>query len=145
MNDITAIHTLLEQARDAWNRGDGAAYGQTFTADATDVTFVGTIYVGAKEIGDAHQALFDSFLKGSKLHMEIVDIRFYGPDTAVAVTRGDVFKGKPKKLGKVQTYTIVRDTDGQWRVAAIQKTKRQSLMEAISFKFQPATKPKANH
>ncbi|MFI6316476.1 SgcJ/EcaC family oxidoreductase [Nonomuraea sp. NPDC050556] len=145
MNDITAIHTLLEQARDAWNRGDGAAYGQTFTEDATDVTFVGTVYVGAQEIGDAHQALFDSFLKGSKLHMEIVDIRFYGPDTAVAVTRGDVFKGKPKKLGKVQTYTIVRDTDGQWRVAAIQKTKRQSLMEAISFKFQPATKPKAHH
>lgn len=145
MNDITAIHTLLEQARDAWNRGDGIAYGKTFTADATDVTFVGTIYQGAKEIGDAHQVLFDSFLKGSKLHMEIVDIRFYGQDTAVAVTRGDVFKGKPKKLGKVQTYTIVRDTDGQWRVAAIQKTKRQSLMEAISFKFQPATKPKAHH
>ncbi|WP_214412723.1 SgcJ/EcaC family oxidoreductase [Sphaerisporangium fuscum] len=143
-NDTAAIRALLERARDAWNRGDGAAYGRTFTADATDVTFVGTIYQGGEEIGRAHQALFDSFLKGTSLTMEIVDIRFYGAHTAVVVSRGDVHKGKPKKLGKVQTYTIVREADGEWRVAAIQKTKRQSLMEAISFRFQPATKPRTS-
>ncbi|WP_433247723.1 SgcJ/EcaC family oxidoreductase [Streptosporangium sp. CA-135522] len=141
--DIAAVRALLERTCDAWNRGDGAAYGTAFTDDATDVTFVGTIYQGAQEIGAAHQVLFDSFLKGTRLAMEIVDIRFYGADTAVAVTRGDTYKGRPKKLGKVQTYTIVRGADGRWRIAAIQKTKHQSLMEAVSFRFQPASKPRA--
>ena len=135
------IRTLLQQTVDAWNRGDGTAYGAAFTDDATDVTFVGTIYRGGKEIGEAHQVLFDSFLKGTRLAMEVLEIRFYGPSAAVAVTRGDTYKGKPKKLGKVQTYLLVRGEDGRWKIAAIQKTKHNALMEGISFRFQPKTKP----
>ncbi|MET9339659.1 SgcJ/EcaC family oxidoreductase [Nonomuraea sp. NPDC003804] len=142
-SDTAAVRALLERAREAWDRGDGTAYGAQFTADATDVTFVGSVYRGGAEIGRAHQVLFDSFLKGSRLAMEIIDIRFYGPDTAVVVSRGDVYKSRPKKLGKVQTYTVVREAGGQWRIAAIQKTKRQGLMEAISFMFQPATRPRS--
>jgi uncharacterized protein (TIGR02246 family) len=140
--DLVAIRTLLEQSQDAWNRGDGTAYGELFTDDATDVTYVGTAYRGGPEIGRAHQALFDSFLKGSRLAIEIVDIRFLGADTAVVVTRGDVHKGRPKKLGKIATYTLIRES-GRWRIAAVQKTQHKGLMEAISFRFQPATKPAA--
>jgi uncharacterized protein (TIGR02246 family) len=141
--DLAAIRTVLQRSQDAWNRGDGAAYGACFSDDATDVTFVGTVYHGADEIGRAHQALFDSFLKGTQLVMEILEIRRYGADTAVVVTRGEVAKGTPKKLGKLATYTLVREADGQWRIAAVQKTKHKGLMEAVSFKFQPATKPAA--
>lgn len=140
-SEIDAIHAVLKRSQEAWNRGDGAAYGDCFTADATDVTFAGTVYHGAAEIGRAHQALFDSFLKDTRLTIEIVEIRRYGADTAVVVTRGEVAKGTPGKLGKLATYTLVRDTDGEWRIAAVQKTKHKRLMEAVSFKFQPATKP----
>lgn len=139
--DTTAIRALIERSQDAWGRGDGAAYGACFTADATDVTYVGTVYHGGDEIGAAHQALFDSFLKGSRLHVEILEVRRYGADAAVVVTRGDVSKGEPKKLGKLATYTVVRDTEGNWLIAAVQKTQHKPIMEAISFKFQPATRP----
>ncbi|MFI6597843.1 SgcJ/EcaC family oxidoreductase [Nonomuraea sp. NPDC050536] len=137
------IRDLLHRTVEAWNSADGTAYGEFFTEDATDVTFVGTIYRGGKEIGSAHQVMFDSFLKGTRLAMEIVDIRFYGPDTAVAVTRGETYKGKPKKPGKVATYLIVRGADGEWRIAAVQKTKRNALLEGISFRFQPKSRPRA--
>ncbi|MRH87896.1 SgcJ/EcaC family oxidoreductase [Nocardia sp. SYP-A9097] len=139
--DTTAIRALIELTQDAWNRGDGAAYGACFTADATDVTYVGTVYHGGTEIGQAHQALFDTFLKGTRLTVEILEIRCYGSDTAIVVTRGESSKGEPKKLGKLATYTVVRDTDGQWRIAAVQKTQHKPFMEAVSFKFQPATRP----
>jgi uncharacterized protein (TIGR02246 family) len=139
--DIAAIRDLLQQSQNAWNRGDGAAYAACFTADATDVTFVGTVYRSGAEIGRAHQALFAGFLKGTRLSLEILDIRRYGTDAAVVVTRGDVAKKTPRRLGKLATYTVVRDTDGAWRIAAVQKTQRKPLMEAISFRFQPATKP----
>jgi len=139
--EVAAIRDLLRQSQEAWNRGDGAAYGACFTDDATDVTFVGTVYRGGGEIGRAHQALFDSFLKGTRMSLRILDIRRYGPDTAVVVTRGDVAKTTPRRLGKLATYTVVRDTDGRWRIAAVQKTRHRPLMERISFLFQPSTKP----
>ncbi|MEU9017972.1 SgcJ/EcaC family oxidoreductase [Actinomadura sp. NPDC048394] len=141
MTDETAIRALFEQLTDAWARGDGAAYGACFTADATYITYVGTLYRGAEEIGAAHQALFDSFLKGTKLACEIVDIRMTAPGSAVVVTRGDTYKKAPGKLKKLQTNTVVRCADGRWRLAAFQNTLHKSLMEAVSFRFQPATKP----
>ena len=139
-----AIRDLLLRSQAAWNDGDGAAYAACFTADATDITFVGTVYRSAADIGRAHQALFDSFLKGTRLSLEILDIRRYGADAAVVVTRGDVARKSPRRLGKLATYTVVRDrpgTDDAWRIAAVQKTQRKPLMEAISFRFQPATRP----
>ncbi|WP_030440500.1 SgcJ/EcaC family oxidoreductase [Actinoplanes subtropicus] len=143
MTDDTAIRAVIERSQDAWNRGDGAAYGACFTADATDVTFAGTVYHGGAEIGRAHQALFDSFLKGTRLLVEILEVRRYGAGAAVVLTRGESAKGGSAKLGKLATYTVVRDGDGEWRIAAVQKTQRKPLMEAISFKFQPATRPAA--
>ncbi|WP_067701758.1 SgcJ/EcaC family oxidoreductase [Nocardia jejuensis] len=139
-SDTTAIRSLIERSRQAWGRGDGAAYGACFTADATDVTYAGTVYHGGDEIGAAHQALFDSFLKGTSLTVEILEIRRYGADTAIVVTRGESARGEAKKLGKLATYTVIRES-GQWLIAAVQKTRHKPIMEAISFKFQPATRP----
>ena len=71
----------------------------------------------------ANRALWAKFLKGTRLADQILDMRFYGPDTAVVTSRGDTYKGKrPKKLTKIQTYTLVRESDGQWRIAAFHNT-----------------------
>ncbi|MET7772689.1 SgcJ/EcaC family oxidoreductase [Nocardia sp. NPDC005366] len=141
--DTAAIRALIQRSQDAWDRGDGAAYGACFTDDATDVTYMGAVYHGGAEIGRGHQALFDSFLKGTRLTVEIIEIRRYNGDTAVVVTRGESAKRAPKKLGKLATYTVVRDADGQWRIAAVQKTRRRALMEALTFTLQPASRPAA--
>ncbi|WP_431040488.1 SgcJ/EcaC family oxidoreductase [Streptomyces sp. P1-3] len=138
---VTAVRALLDGLTDAWNRGDGAAYGARFTDDATYVTYIGTVYRGGDEIGAAHQALFDSFLKGTRLASEVDGIRFYGPDVAVVITRGDTYKGTLGKLTKVQTYTVIRQANGEWRVAAFQNTKHKSLMEAFNFTVQPGARP----
>ncbi|MET7477523.1 SgcJ/EcaC family oxidoreductase [Streptomyces sp. NPDC005648] len=143
--DTAEIRALLERSVAAWNRGDGTAYGEQFTADATDVTYVGTVYRGGFEIGRAHQALFDSFLKGTELAIEPIDLRLLGQDTAVVVTRGEVYKGRrPKRLGKLATYVVARETDGRWRIAAVQKTRHRPLLEALSFRARPATRPTAH-
>lgn len=142
--DTKAIRALLDRLTEAWNRGDGTAYAAGFTDDATYITFVGTLYHGVDDIGGAHQTLFDSLLKGTRLASEIIEIRFYSADTAVVITRGDTYKGKPGKLSKIQTYTVVRQADGQWLIAAFQNTQHKKLMEAISFKIQPKTKPRAD-
>ncbi|THA76008.1 SgcJ/EcaC family oxidoreductase [Streptomyces sp. A0642] len=144
--DTAAVHALLRRSADAWAAGDGAAYGACFTEDATDVTYVGTVYHGGSEIGRAHQALFDSFLKDTRLDTDVVSLRFHGPGSAVAVTRGAVRKhgAKTGRLDKIATYTLVRRADSSWGIAAVQKTTRRPLMEAFSFRMRPATRPAAS-
>ncbi|MEV4576844.1 SgcJ/EcaC family oxidoreductase [Nonomuraea jabiensis] len=136
------IQDLFAELEDAWNRGDGAAYGACFTQDATYTTFVGTVYHGRDDLAAGHQALFDTVLKGTKMFNEIAEVRFHGPGTAVATGRGDVAKKRPAKLTKVQTYTLVREADGRWRIASFHNTRRRPLMEAVSFRYVPASRPR---
>lgn len=144
-DDTAAITGVMTRLNETWARHDADAYGSLFTQDATYVTFVGTYYSGRVDIVNSHRILFAKYLKGTKLAGEIVDIRFYGPDTAVVTGRGDTYKGSraPKKLSKVQTLTFVREADGQWRIAAFHNTQRKPLMEAISFKTSPGLIPAA--
>ncbi|MFI8392756.1 hypothetical protein [Streptomyces sp. NPDC085540] len=39
---------------------------------------------------------------------------------------------------------MVREADGQWRIAAFQNTQRQPVMEKISFLLSPGTIPGAD-
>ncbi|MFD3707183.1 SgcJ/EcaC family oxidoreductase [Nocardia sp. NPDC058658] len=143
-DDQRAVTEVIAGLVDAWRRHDADAYGAAFTQDATYVTFVGTYYRGRHDITESHRILFAKYLKGTQLADEILGIRFLGPDTAVVTGRGDSYKGaRPKKLTKVQTYTLIREPSGQWRVAAFQNTKRKPLMEAISFKTAPGLIPSA--
>jgi len=60
----------------------------------------------------------------------------------VLTSSGDTYKGgRPERLGKVQTFTIVRRPDGAWRIAAFQNTKRRPLLEELSFRLAPAARP----
>ncbi len=135
-DDRTAVLAVIDALVTAWGRQDAEAYGRLFTADATYVTWVGTHYRGRRDIVASHRALFTTFVKGTRLADEVLDVRFPGPATAVVTGRGEIYKGeRPKRLTKVQTYVLVREDDGSWRIAAFQNTKRRPLMEAVSFRF----------
>ncbi|MFE2288320.1 SgcJ/EcaC family oxidoreductase [Streptomyces sp. NPDC059443] len=141
---VASVQTVLDHLVTAWERHDAEAYGDLFTEDATYITYVGTFYRGRHDIVESHRTLFAGFLKGTRLADEILDIRFYGPDVAVVNGRGDTYKGKrPEKLIKIQTYTLVREGDGRWRIAAFQNTKRKPLMESVSYRFAPGLVPAA--
>ncbi|GAA4064871.1 SgcJ/EcaC family oxidoreductase [Actinomadura miaoliensis] len=140
------VCATLDALTEAWGRGDADAYGALFTDDATYTTYVGTHYQGRRDITEGHRALFGGFLKGTKLADSFLGIRFYGNATAIVTSRGDTYDGSPKKpgeLSKTQTYTLVRQDDGHWRIAAFHNTKRQPVMERISFLFSPDTRPQA--
>ncbi|WP_240777961.1 SgcJ/EcaC family oxidoreductase [Nonomuraea basaltis] len=137
---------VLEQLTGAWSRSDADAYGALFTGDATYTTYVGTHYQGRRDITEAHRALFGGFVKGTKLADSYLGIRFYGPGTAIVTSRGDTYDGEPKQpgeLSKTQTYTLIRQDDGAWRIAAFHNTQRQPVMERISFLFAPQSQPQA--
>lgn len=142
--DLQGVCDTLAETAAAWGRGDADAYGETFTENGTYTTFVGTHYVGRRDITEGHRALFDGFVKGSKLTDSYLGIRFFGGDVAIVTTRGDRYEGdRPQELSKTQTYTMVKERDGEWKIAAFHNTQRQRVMERFSFLYDSATKPEA--
>ncbi|WP_354645154.1 SgcJ/EcaC family oxidoreductase [Kitasatospora camelliae] len=99
---------------------------------------------GRRDTTEAHRALFHDFLKDTALADSYLGVRFHGPDTAVVTGRGDSYTGTPRnpaELTKTQSSTLVRQEDRQWRIAAFHNTRRQNVMERISFLYDPATRP----
>lgn len=48
------ITATLNRIAEAWNAGDGSAYGAEFTDDATYVTFAGDVLRGRTAIAETH-------------------------------------------------------------------------------------------
>src|ERR1700722_17195014 len=62
-----AVHDVMARLREAWERGDGEAYGSLFSEDAQYVTAPGERMHGRKSIAGSHQKIFDTFFKKTKL------------------------------------------------------------------------------
>lgn len=124
--DEAAIRALFQALLDAWGRGDGKAYGDLFTEDADYVAFDGSHTRGRAAIADSHQALFDTWLKGTRLVGQIQGLRFLGPDTAlVHATGGTIFPGQKDGRGRrpsIQTLVAVK-RDGAWIFTAFHNTR----------------------
>lgn len=143
-DDLRAVCGTIAAMTAAWDRNDADAFGATFTENATYTTFLGTHYAGRRDLTEAHRALFAGFLKGTELADSFLGVRFFGDDVAIVTSRGDRYEDdRPAELSKTQTYTLVREADAHWRIASFHNTKRQPVMERVSFLFDPATKPEA--
>ena len=66
---------LAARLEEAWNAGDGVAFGAAFTADADFVTVRGELHQGREAIARGHQGIFDSIYAGSRVEYTVVDTR----------------------------------------------------------------------
>lgn len=127
---------------EAWGAQDAQAYGAAFTESATYTTWVGTHHAGREDIIEGHRALFDGPLSGTQLADSFLGIELITDDVAVITTRGDTYEGdEPGDLSKVQTYTMVRQDDGEWLIASFHNTQRSPLMERVQFLMVPDSTP----
>lgn len=125
-HDDAGIRASLERMAAAWDAGDARAFADEFTEDASYVIYVGLVYQGRDEIERGHQPVFEKWQKGSRMSMLVRSIRLLDATTAVVLTEGGIGRGRVRR-DKVQTYTFVRGTDGRWRCAAFQNTKKNRL------------------
>lgn len=139
--EICALVAALSQA---WAAHDAEAYGAAFTPGATYTTFMGTHYDSREDIVRSHRALFDGPLEGTRLADSFLGVDLVTDDVAVVTTRGDTYEGEePGDLTKVQTYTVVRQADGNWLIASFHNTQRSPVMERIQFLMEPDSRPSA--
>lgn len=77
--DEQAIRALIDQQVKGWAAGDPAAYASVFTADADYITFLGSHYTGRDAIAASYVPLFRRLLKGTRLLIDITEVRFLTP------------------------------------------------------------------
>lgn len=129
-SDDAAIRSVIQKAADAWENGDGEAYGEPFAEDADYVTFGGMRLRGREQIAALHQQLFDGPLAGSRLQLQIESVRFLTPDVALAHVSGGIIEAGQDALtsdrNSLQSLVLTR-RDGKWQVAGCQVTRIQAM------------------
>jgi uncharacterized protein (TIGR02246 family) len=125
-DDEAAIHELFRAMGDAWARGDGAGYAAVCTDDARYVTASGLRLTGRRAIAEAHQRIFDTALRGTRLDIDHpIELQPVVPTVVLAHATGTVvFPGtddqRPRGTGML---TIVAVDDGDaWRFVSFSNT-----------------------
>jgi uncharacterized protein (TIGR02246 family) len=126
--DETAIRNIIQEEVDTWNKGDGEGYSRRFAADGTFTNIRGMFFTGHQAFLDRHIEIFEGMFRGTKLHQEVVSIKFVRPDVAIVETltwvSGFPKGGSPPNIhldakGRITTrllQVMVKD-GGEWKIA----------------------------
>ena len=112
---ISAVHSVLDAQRDAWNRGDIEGYMGGYARSA-DITFVSgdTITRGWQTVHDRYKKNYDSREKMGTLTFSDLETRVLGTDAAVTIGRWHLQRTADQPHGR---FTLVfRRTGRNWRI-----------------------------
>lgn len=87
MNPLEIGRSAAGRLQEAWNAGDGDAYGSAFSPDSDFVTIRGEFHRGRQAIARGHQAIFDTIYAKSTVTYEVVDARALGDSVVLAHLR----------------------------------------------------------
>ena len=114
---------VLARLEQAWNAGDGNAFGAPYRDNASFVTIRGELAHGA-EIGAGHEQIFATIYAGSTNHMELLEAQRVSDDVIIATSRNTLEAPHGPLAGvhaAMSTSVLVR-TEGEWRIAATENT-----------------------
>lgn len=124
-NDDLAVRSLVARASEV--QGDPDSLLALHTEDTAIVNIAGRRVLGREPLAQAMAAAMASPLADVRTSVEVVDVRFPLPDTAVVSCtktvhdeREGAAPGDLPMTGAL-TYTLVRTRDG-WRIALAQTT-----------------------
>jgi uncharacterized protein (TIGR02246 family) len=141
-DDEVIIRNLCQSLLQSWGDGDGHAYAAHFTEDSDYIAFDGTYYKGREENAIAHQYLFDTWLKGTRLAGQVERIRFLKSDVAIVhLTGGMVMTpgSMQAKRPSIQTLVAVKQ-DGIWQFTAFHNCRIQQRNRLQNVLFGIATR-----
>ena len=129
-NDEAAIRAIPYALIDAWNHRNGARFAAPFGSAADFVAFEGTHLRGRQAIAEFHQSLFDTALKGTRLHGDVRFVHAVAPHVAVMhATAGTTLTGaaapSPSR-DSMQLFVAVNGPSG-WQIEALLNARRLTL------------------
>ena len=115
--------TILEQLEQAWNAGDGAAFGAPFADESDFVNVRGEHHRGADNIAHGHQAIFDSIYAGSSVRFRLDVARpVAGGILAVATSTLDAPSGPLQGIHTARFTMVIVEQGDDWAITAFHNT-----------------------
>lgn len=87
MDPSEIAETIVKRLEDAWNAGDGEAFGAPFAPDADFVDIRGVWHAG-EAIAAGHQQIFDTVYAGSTVRYDVLQARPVNDNVILAHVRG---------------------------------------------------------
>jgi uncharacterized protein (TIGR02246 family) len=124
------IEALIEALVQAWRHGDASAFSKPFSEHIRFVAFDGTILKGPAEVTRFHQRAFTTHLAGTRLRVQIDEIRALGSSVALVFARGGIERDgvlEGALIGdSVQTF-VVSEINGRAQIEAFQNTRQRPI------------------
>ena len=127
-----AIRSVIRGLDDAWNRGDGEGWADSYTEDGEFINILGTVFDGRRAIEEHHSEILSTTFKGSEVDSHIRRLQWLGPDVAVVDTDFHVrnYARLPRRLPRIwpdgsmrhRLKHIMWKREGQWLIIATQNT-----------------------
>jgi uncharacterized protein (TIGR02246 family) len=130
--DERAIRALIDRQITGWDTADPDTYASVFAPDADYVTFLGSRHKGREAIASSYAPLFDK-LHGTRLRLQITQLRCLTPDVALIQARASVIRPArrwSRGSERINTSIAVRTDDG-WQLAASQNTTHRRFAEKL--------------
>jgi uncharacterized protein (TIGR02246 family) len=128
---VEAMNAIPARMLEAWNRGDVTGFFADFAEDVLFAELEGTIYRSRAEAIAAHEELFATVMKGSRLvRGQVLFARIISPGVGVVHHRvGILMPGEeepPPTRFSMQLYVMVW-RDDRWVIAALENARLLSL------------------
>ena len=120
--DEAVMRESVKQMETGWNTKSGAVFAKPFAEDADYVVINGMYFKGRAAIEAAHQRIFDTIYKDTKITLNVKQIRFLREEVAVVHVSGHR-DGPTAELKQDAMLTLVMTKEKQgWVIAAFQNT-----------------------
>jgi uncharacterized protein (TIGR02246 family) len=123
--DAAAIaQTIMQRLELAWNRADGAAFGEPFSTDADFVAIRGDLHAGRDAIAAGHQQILGTVYAGSTVRYQVLHARQLDGRVILAHARATLSApGGPLAGEHASTITAVLvEHGGEYEIAAFHNT-----------------------
>ena len=122
--DQAAVAALTQRVIAAWAYQDADGFADVFTEDGTMI-LPGSYAKGREEIRAYLKDAFADQYKDTQVTGRPLDIRFFGPDVGLLLTRGGVLAAGESEVSDDQSirasWFVVKE-DGEWKLAAYQNS-----------------------
>ena len=129
--DEQAVRQILVDREVAWNARDASAWVKDFAADSRFINILGMRFPDRASNEQRHAALFATIFRNSLLSVELLEMRFADPDTAIVEARLQLtgYEALPPGIresapGALETrlVDVLQRIDGRWHVIFSQNT-----------------------
>ena len=124
LDAMTIAGESFDRLADAWNRADGAGFGEHFADDVDFVDIRGAHHRGASAIGAGHQAILGTIYAASTVVYRVEVARMLAPGLLVAVVAAtlDVPSGPMAGVNRSRITAVLSREPDRWAITAFQNT-----------------------